>query len=45
MNKAKLMGAGMIALGNLTNEEWLFVISIIITILGMIQDYLQHKKD
>lgn len=44
MNKLKLTGAGMIALGNLTNEEWLFILSIIITVLGMIQDYLRDRK-
>ncbi|GAI18486.1 unnamed protein product [marine sediment metagenome] len=40
----KLTGASMIALGNLTSEEWLLVLSIIITVLGMIQDYLKDRK-
>lgn len=44
MNKLKLTGISMIALGKLTNEEWLLVLSIIITVLGMIQDYLKNRK-
>lgn len=35
----------MIALGGLTREEWLLVLSIVITVLGMIQDYLEHRKE
>lgn len=45
MNKLKIIGTSMIGLNRLTNEQWLLVISIVITVLGMIQDYLQHKKD
>jgi len=44
VNKLKLTGISMIALGKLTNEEWLLVLSIIITVLGMIQDYLKNRK-
>ena len=35
----------MIALGGLTNEEILLILSIIITVLGMIQDYLKNRED
>lgn len=45
MNKLKIVGLSMIALGGLTREEWLLVLSIIITVLGMIQDYLEHRKE
>lgn len=44
MNKLKIIGGGMIALGKLTTQDWILIISIIITILGMIQDYLKDKK-
>ena len=44
VNKLKLTGISMIALGKLTNEEWLLVLSIIITVLGMIQEYLKDRK-
>jgi len=44
MNKLKITGLGLIGLNRLTNEEWLLIISIIITVLGMIQDYLRDRK-
>lgn len=44
MNKLKVVGASMIAAGQLTTQDWLFVLSILITVLGMIQDYLQNRK-
>ena len=44
MNKLKIIGTSLIGLNRLTNEEWLLIISIIITVLGMIQDYLQTRK-
>lgn len=44
MNKLKLMGAGLIGANRLTNDQWLLIISIAVTVLGMIQDYLQSKK-
>ena len=45
MNKLKIIGTSLIGLNRLTNEEWLLIISIIITVLGMIQDYLQTRKE
>jgi len=45
MNKLKITGLGLIGLSKLTNEEWLLLISIIITVLGMIQDYLKDRKE
>jgi len=44
VNKLKIIGTGLIGLNRLTNEEWLLIISIIITVLGMIQDYLRDRK-
>ena len=44
MNKLKIIGMGLIGLNRLTNEEWILIISIIITVLGMIQDYLRDRK-
>jgi len=45
MNKLKIIGTSLIGLSWLTNEEWLLIIGIIITVLGMIQDYLRDRKD
>lgn len=45
MNKLKLIGGSMIALGKLTTQDWILILSIIITVAGMIQDYLERKKD
>jgi len=45
VNKLKLVGAGMIGLNRLTNDQWLLIISIAITVLGMIQDYLRDRKE
>lgn len=44
MNKLKIGGIATLALGGLSSEEWLLLISIIITVLGMIQDYLKDHK-
>ena len=44
VNKLKLTGISMIALGKLTNEEWILILSIVITILGMVQEYLKDRK-
>jgi len=43
MNKLKITGMGMIAAGHLTTQDWLFILSIVVTVLGMIQDYLQNR--
>lgn len=45
MNKLKLIGAGAVGAGALTNQDWLFILSIVITVLGMIQSYLETRKD
>ena len=45
MNKLKIVGAGMIGVNRLTNDQWLLIVSIIITVLGMIQDYLRDRKE
>ena len=44
MNKLKVVGAATIAAGKLTNQDWLFILSIVITVLGMIQEYLRHRE-
>ena len=44
MNKLKIIGASAIAAGKLTNQDILFIISIIVTVLGMIQEYLSHRE-
>ncbi len=44
MNKLKAIGAGMIGLNRITNDQWLLILSIAITILGMVQDYLRDRK-
>lgn len=44
MNKLKVVGAGMVAAGGLTKQDWLFILSILITLLGMLQEYLKGRK-
>ena len=44
MNALKVVGAATIAAGKLTNQDVLFIISIIVTVLGMIQEYLSHRE-
>ena len=44
MNGLKVAGAAAIAAGKLTNQDVLFIISIIITVLGMIQEYLSYRE-
>lgn len=43
MNKLKLAGLASVAASLGTSEEWLLVISILLTVLGMLQDYLKNK--
>jgi len=45
VNKLKVGGLITLAAGGLTNEEWLLILSILITVLGMIQDYLKGRKE
>lgn len=35
----------LIATGRLTNEEWLFILSILLTALQMLQTYLENNKE
>lgn len=44
MNRLKIIGASLIVAEKLTNAEWILIISIIVTILGMIQDYLKNRE-
>lgn len=44
MNKLKVTGAAAIAAGGLTNQDWLFILSILLTVLGMIQEYLKGRE-
>jgi len=44
VNALKIVGAATIAAGKMTNQDILFIISIIITVLGMIQEYLSHRE-
>jgi len=44
MNKLKAGGLVTLVAGGVTNEEWLLILSILITVLGMIQDYLKDRK-
>lgn len=44
MNALKVVGAATIAAGQITRQDWLFILSILITVLGMIQEYLSHRE-
>lgn len=44
MNLLKLSGATAIAVGQVSREDWLFIISIVLTLLGMLQEYMQNRK-
>lgn len=44
MNKLKVTGLAALIAGGLTNEEWILLLSIAITVLGMIQSYLENRK-
>lgn len=44
MNSAKLVGGAALVAGGLTNQDWILILSIAITVLGMIQDYLKERK-
>lgn len=45
MNLLKKTGLGLVAAGGLTNEQIILLISILVTVLGMIQDYLEGRKN
>lgn len=44
MNKLKYAGVAALSAGKITKQDWLFILSIIITVLGMIQSYLENRK-
>lgn len=44
MNRLKITGLGLVAVGKITTQDWILIISILVTVLGMIQDYLQRKE-
>ena len=44
MNKIKLLGATLALTAAIDKEEWIFIIGVIITVLGMIQEYLKQQK-
>lgn len=44
MNKLKLAGLVSMGSGWLTQDQLLLLISILLTVLGLIQDYLKNKK-
>ena len=45
MNYLKATGAAAIVGAKLTNQDWLFILSIIVTVLGMIQSYLENREE
>ena len=45
MNKLKGIGLALVAAGGLTSEEWILILSIVITVLGMIQSYLENREE
>ncbi len=44
MNSAKMVGGAALVAGGLTNQDWILILSIVITVLGMIQDYLKDRR-
>lgn len=44
MNTAKVLGAAAIVVGTVSREDWFFILSVLITILGMIQEYLKYRN-
>ena len=44
LNKLKIAGASLVAVGGLTKQDWIFIISVAVTVLGMIQDYLDRRS-
>ena len=45
MSKLKSLGLVSAAAAGLTKQDWLFIISILLTVLGMLQDYLRDRKN
>ena len=44
MYKKYLASSGIAVLGQLSMQDWLFIISIVISVCGMVQEYLKGKK-
>lgn len=40
---AHVVSPVLIAAGEITKEDWLFIISILISVLGMVSDYLSRR--
>jgi len=45
MNKLKIAGMTMLGAGGLTNDQLLLIISILLTVLGLLQEYLKNRSD
>ena len=45
MNLLKSVGISGIVASRLTNQDWILIISIVVTVLGMIQSYLENNKN
>ena len=44
MNKLKYAGLAALVGGGLTNSDWILILSIVITVLGMIQSYMENRE-
>jgi hypothetical protein len=40
-----ILNASILGLGAFTNEDWLIIISMIISVLSILYDYLKAKED
>jgi len=45
VNKLKYAGMAAVVGGGLSQQDWLFIISILLTVLGMLQTYLENRKN
>ncbi len=45
VNKLKVSGMAALVGAQMSNQDWLFILSIVITVLGMIQSYLENRKE
>ena len=44
VNKLKVSGMAALVGAQMSNQDWLFILSILITVLGMIQSYLENRE-
>ena len=44
MKKLAAVNMGFVALGALTYQDWLFILSIIIGVLNLVLEYLKSRK-